>query len=324
MQKDETVFFMERCQSRDCPLTGVDNCNHAVRPGCKNYGVPIKFDISSFETGERPDSCLISRMNKASRNDGMIKTAISESDDRKLSPTSLKATEFCSQLKEASSNTSPCCNCHSNGRATCAALRSTCACRKAGRQCSSCFPLSKGKCSNHQEQSLSSLFATMNQDLGPKGRSIDVAAQSLGPFEKAGQRIEEAAVPSQSLPLADRKMIEAYGVPLLNSDGRTRDDLWGKIWERVTKLRGKLYSLPGGAIAKEFINVYDGEVSSFAEGLKTSESFVCFPSLIMQKDKNVKKTCEIRKLLKRRLQMWKDGLFLELIREAEQCSKILW
>ena len=50
---------------------------------------------------------------------------------------------------------------------------------------------------------------------------------------------------------------------------------------------------------------------------------LCFPALILQKDKNVKKTNEIRKLLKRGMNMWKEGLFLDLIREAEQCERKL-
>ena len=36
-------------------------------------------------------------------------------------------------------------------------------------------------------------------------------------------------------------MIEAFGVALLNLDGIPRNDTWGKIWERMTKLKGKLY-----------------------------------------------------------------------------------
>jgi hypothetical protein len=35
---------IERCQSRDCPLTGIENCNHAVVPGCKNYGKYIDLN----------------------------------------------------------------------------------------------------------------------------------------------------------------------------------------------------------------------------------------------------------------------------------------
>ena len=123
--------------------------------------------------------------------------------------------------------------------------------------------------------------------------------------------------------IADIKMIQAYGVPLLNSDGSQRLDLWSSIWERVTRLKGSLYTLPGGSVAKEFISLYNQEVSEFANGKKKSESFICFPSLVLQKDKHIKRTKDIRILLKRRMRMWQDGLFRELIKEAEDCDRKL-
>ena len=43
--------------------------------------------------------------------------------------------------------------------------------------------------------------------------------------------------------------------------------------------------------------------------------------LILQKDKNIMKSTDIRRLIKRRLQMWKDDLLEELIQEAELCDK---
>ena len=46
-----------------------------------------------------------------------------------------------------------------------------------------------------------------------------------------------------------------------------------------------------------------------------------FGKLILQKDKNIVKSADIRRLLKRRMQMWKDDLLEELIQEAELCDK---
>ena len=88
---------------------------------------------------------------------------------------------------------------------------------------------------------------------------------------------------NEPISIADTKMIEAFEVPLLNSDGIPRNDTWGKIWERMTKLKGKLYILPGGSVAKEFIFLYDKEISDFADGIKKSEAYICFPTLIFQK-----------------------------------------
>jgi len=102
---------------------------------------------------------------------------------------------------------------------------------------------------------------------------------------------------------AQKKIIEAFGFPLLNSDGKSRDDFWGKIWTRVIKLRGKQYRLPGGALGREFTSKYASVIDSLAQGYQNSEASVCFVPLILQKDKNFKKTADIRRLISRRLKM---------------------
>ena len=81
--------------------------------------------------------------------------------------------------------------------------------------------------------------------------------------------------------------------------------------------------LPGGAVAKEFVAAYEATINSFVDGSQNSEIFICFPSLILQKDKNFKRTRDIRNLIKRRLKMWQNGLHEELIKEAEQCDRNL-
>ena len=77
--------------------------------------------------------------------------------------------------------------------------------------------------------------------------------------------------------LAESKMIQAFGVPLLNTDGGARNDQWGKYWERVIRLRGKHYRLPGGALGRKFTSMYSEEVNALARGEKSRKSlFVSF------------------------------------------------
>ena len=87
------------------------------------------------------------------------------------------------------------------------------------------------------------------------------------------------------------------------------------------KTKGKFYFLRGGSIASQFTLLYQIEVDAFGSRVKSSEAFICFPLLILQKDKNIKKTKDIRSLLKRRMQMWNEGLFEELVSEAERCDR---
>ena len=87
--------------------------------------------------------------------------------------------------------------------------------------------------------------------------------------------------------MIDHKMIQAFGVPLLNSEGEWKNDMWEKIWKRTIALREKLYTLPGGAIGRQFVAILAAEVSSFAKGETKSEISICFAPLILQCDKNI-------------------------------------
>ena len=60
-----------------------------------------------------------------------------------------------------------------------------------------------------------------------------------------------------------------------------------------------------------------------AKGDKKSEVSICFPPLILQRDKSIVKTADIRRLISKRLELWKQNKFMELISEAENCDKKL-
>ena len=69
----------------------------------------------------------------------------------------------------------------------------------------------------------------------------------------------------------DQKMVEAFGAPLLNSDGRWMNDMWENIWKRTVKLRGKLYTLPGGSVGRLFVSTLAAEVLELGKGKQKSE-----------------------------------------------------
>ena len=138
--------------------------------------------------------------------------------------------------------------------------------------------------------------------------NVDLSKFSTGDFDRGA---------------GESKMIQAFGVPLLNTDGGPRNDFWGKIWERVIRLRGKQYRLPGGALGRKFTSIYSDEINALARGEKKSEISVCFAPLMLQKDKNVKTTKDMRRLIHRRIEMRQEQKIDLLIQEAEKCDKKL-
>ena len=63
------------------------------------------------------------------------------------------------------------------------------------------------------------------------------------------------------------------------------------------------------------------EYDFLALGKQKSERPSMFGKLNLQKDKNILKSADIRRLIKRHMQMWKDDLLEEFIQEAELCDK---
>ena len=96
-----------------------------------------------------------------------------------------------------------------------------------------------------------------------------------------------------------------------------------KIWKRAALLRGRVYRVPGGSIGREFTAVLAKEYALLASGVQKSEKPSMIGKLILQKDKKIRKSSDIKRLIKRRLKMWKDDLLEELIQEAEACDRKL-
>ena len=75
---------------------------------------------------------------------------------------------------------------------------------------------------------------------------------------------------------------------------------------------------------RETVHINAGTRSDgLGKRIKKSEVCVCFPPLILQRNKDIVKTSDIRKLISKRLQFWKEERFLDLISEAETCDKKL-
>ena len=100
-------------------------------------------------------------------------------------------------------------------------------------------------------------------------------------------------------------MQEAFGETLKNNSGSPLDGQVEKIWERSALFRGHVYRLPGVAVGHEFTSILASEYDLLANSVQKSERPSMFGKLILQKDKRIKKSADIRRLIKRRLRMWK-------------------
>ena len=67
--------------------------------------------------------------------------------------------------------------------------------------------------------------------------------------------------------------------------------------ERVVAMNGKMYSLPGAAVGRKFVSCLTVEINNLGKGKANSESSICFPQLILQRDKNISEAEQCNKKL---------------------------
>jgi len=108
----------------------------------------------------------------------------------------------------------------------------------------------------------------------------------------------------------------AYGDTLVYSEGGSRDFPWYQHWSVIIQHLGQHYSLPGGSISKHYVELLCDELQYLSQSTYRSERLVVFCSLMLQRDHLVRKGCDIRRLLDRRMKLWRDEQFDVLLQEA--------
>ncbi len=117
----------------------------------------------------------------------------------------------------------------------------------------------------------------------------------------------------------EEKFNVAFGASMLNHAGGP-DSEDRRLWLEIVSLRGKQYALPGGRVGMRFVNMLAAEIESCTAGRQSAEREFLFTSLILQRDKMVKKARDIRPMIARRLDMWESGKHRELLQEAKRCD----
>ena len=119
----------------------------------------------------------------------------------------------------------------------------------------------------------------------------------------------------------DVMMRAAFGATILNSDGDIKVTPWYKRWEKIIQLNGRHYNLPGGSIARKYVDLITEETQHPAAGNFPSERLIVCSSVILQRDRMIKKAMDVRRLMERQLSMWKEEKYDLLVQEAERCDR---
>ena len=133
----------------------------------------------------------------------------------------------------------------------------------------------------------------------------------------------EAGHDSTSTHPTDVIMMEAYGAPFVHSGGIDTADASYQRWNTVVHMQGKIYDLPGGAVGRKYVDLLSQEVSHVSVGNYPADRLIVFSAVMLQKDRMVKKSADVRRVLERRMSMWKKEEFDQLLQEAVRCDRSL-
>ena len=129
-----------------------------------------------------------------------------------------------------------------------------------------CYLLSKGNCYN--ADILVSTVST-KQEQAQNQETINQKSNEGLVAEIQLKQIDHSET-QKEMSYVDEKMIQAVEATLINADSFDTDDKWVKRWEKVVRLRGKLYLLPGGAVGRKVVSVYADEIKRFGNGEQKS------------------------------------------------------
>ena len=116
-------------------------------------------------------------------------------------------------------------------------------------------------------------------------------------------------------------IMEAFGASLDKSTSLDHS-IWTERWVESVRLPKRLYTLPNGNIGRKCVDLLTHELklhSTTADSL--SERVLVMSRVLLQRNPMIKASKDIRTLIGRRIEDWKENKFDKLLAEAVRCGK---
>ena len=91
---------------------------------------------------------------------------------------------------------------------------------------------------------------------------------------------------------------------------------------KSARLPKRLYTLPIGNIGRKYVDLLTNELKLLSTTAdSTSERVLVMSRVLLQRDPMIKASKDIRTLIGRRIEDWKENKFDKLLAEAVRCGK---
>jgi hypothetical protein len=131
-----------------------------------------------------------------------------------------------------------------------------------------------------------------------------VHAEGSQPNTQNAER-DKGDLPDYVITDADRKLDEVYGDHVHQNsgkhlDGEVADDqMWQNYWEHLVVYPSKTYSIPTGAVGKQFIKELVQLLDDTVERKCNSEKFITYQMVILQRVSGVNRFRDIKRTIER-------------------------
>ena len=116
-------------------------------------------------------------------------------------------------------------------------------------------------------------------------------------------------------------MMEAFGASLDKSTCLDHS-IWTERWVKSVRLPKRLYTLPNGNIGRKYVDLLTHELKLlYTTAHSTSERILVMSRVFLQRDLMIEASKDIRTLIGRRIDDWKENKFDNLLAEAVRCGK---
>jgi hypothetical protein len=134
---------------------------------------------------------------------------------------------------------------------------------------------------------------------------------------------EDINLPAYALTAIDLKMDAVYGDHVHWNDGThltggiVDDYVWQDYWRRLTVFPKFFHNIPKGPTGKRFLGMLTQKLSGIIDRKWTSERFIIFLIVILQRRPLVVRAHDIKKRLEWRMDAWRDSEYSMLVQDTE-------
>ena len=148
--------------------------------------------------------------------------------------------------------------------------------------------------------------------------------------QPSSSNVAEEQLPPEPIEQINNLMYKVYGDYVHQDDGTQLDggiqddNTWQTYWRRLVAFPVQSYQVPNGSVGRRFVSTLAEIMKGIKARKSNSEKLIVFILVVLQRDRDIKTTRDIRKRLTNRMDAWKDNKYEALVQDTiSSCESFL-